>query len=248
MSGYGAFARYYDRLTENVSYQKRADYFWKLIQKFKSSGPILLDLACGTGSLSAALARRGCDVIGVDASEDMLLQAREKTAAHPEWGVLYLCQPMTQLDLFGTVDTTICALDSINHLTEPELVRQTFQKVSLFTAPGGLFLFDVNTPYKHREILGSHCYIYEFEDLFCAWQNFFEEETCTVTMQLDFFSAKNKHYVREQEYIRERAYTQEELSRWLEEAGFDLLAVYGEDSLEPPEPDCQRWIFAARKK
>ena len=248
MNGYEAFARYYDELTKNVSYQKRADYFLQLIQKFGSSGPILLDLACGTGSLSVELARRGCDVIGVDASEDMLLQAREKTAEHPEWGVLYLCQPMTQLDLFGTVDTTICALDSINHLTDPDLVRQTFQKVSLFTAPGGLFLFDVNTPYKHRDILRNCCYIYEFDDLFCAWQNFFEEETCSVTMQLDFFSAQKKHYVREQEYIRERAYSKEALSQWLKEAGFDLLAIYGEDTMEPPKPDCQRWIFVARKE
>ena len=167
---------------------------------------------------------------------------------HPEWDILYLCQPMTDLDLFGTVDTTICALDSINHLTDPVQVRQAFQKVSLFTAPGGLFLFDVNTPYKHREILGNSCYVYEFDDLFCAWQNFFEEETCSVTVQLDFFSEENGHYVREQEYITERAYTRGELSQWLKQAGFDLLAVYGEDSMKPPAPDCQRWIFAARKK
>ena len=96
--------------------------------------------------------------------------------------------------------------------------------------------------------MGGRCYIYEFDDLFCAWQNFFEEETCTVAMQLDFFSAQKKHYVREQEYIRERAYSREELSQWLEEAGFELLAIYGEDTMEPPKPDCQRWIFAARKK
>ena len=248
MRGYGAFAWYYDELTENVSYQKRADYFLQLIEKFGSSGPIVLDLACGTGSLSMELAQRGCDVIGVDASEDMLSVAQEKAMDHPEWDILYLCQSMTELDLFGTVDTTICALDSINHLTDPRQVQQTFQKVSLFTAPGGLFLFDANTPYKHRELLGNSCYIYEFDDLFCAWQNIFEEATCTVTVQLDFFSEENGHYIREQEYIVERAYTQEELSQWLEQAGFELLAVYGEDSLDPPAPDCQRWIFAARKK
>ena len=112
MRGYGAFAWYYDELTENVSYQKRADYFLQLIEKFGSSGPIVLDLACGTGSLSMELAQRGCDVIGVDASEDMLSVAQEKAMEHPEWDILYLCQSMTELDLFGTVDTTICALDS----------------------------------------------------------------------------------------------------------------------------------------
>ena len=90
-------------------------------------------------------------------------------------------------------------------------------------------MFDANTPYKHREVLGNSCYIYEFDDLFCAWQNFFEEATCTVTVQLDFFSEENGHYIREQEYIVERAYTQEELSQW-RTAGFKLLAVYGEDS------------------
>lgn len=244
--GYGPLAWYYDELTENVSYSERADYFSKLIEKFGTSGSILLDLACGTGSLSVEFAQRGWDVIGVDGSEDMLSVAMEKSAGTE--GILYLCQPMTDLDLFGTVDTTICALDSINHLTDSALVRQTFEKVSLFTAPGGLFLFDVNTPYKHREILGDTCYVYEFEDLFCTWQNFYEEDSCSVTMQLDFFTQEKDHYIREQECITERAYTREELTQWLEEAGFELLAVYGEDCFCAPAEDCQRWIFAARKK
>jgi len=174
--------------------------------------------------------------------------AMEKLAEQPELDILYLCQSMTDLDLYGTVDTIVCALDSLNHLTDPELVKKTFQSVSLFTAPGGLFLFDVNTPYKHREVLGNSCYVYEFDDLFCAWQNFYEEETGTVTIQLDFFEEENGVYHREQEVITERAYSREELTQWLEEAGFSLLAVFGEDSMVEPAEDCQRWIFAARKK
>lgn len=248
MSGYGAFAWYYDELTENISYADRAAYFLQIAQRFGTSGPIVLDLACGTGSLSEELAKQGCDVIGVDASEEMLSVAQEKAAQHPEWDILYLCQSMTDLDLFGTVDTTICALDSINHLTDPELVRRTFEKVSLFTAPGGLFLFDVNTPYKHQNILGNNCYVYEYDDLFCAWQNFLDEDTGTVTMQLDFFLEEKGHYVRQQELITERAYSQEQLFQWLEQAGFSVLAVYGADRFTPPEPDCQRWVFAARKR
>ena len=248
MSGYGAFAWYYDELTENISYADRAAYFLQIAQRFGTSGPIVLDLACGTGSLSEELAKQGCDVIGVDASEEMLSVAQEKAAQHPKWDILYLCQSMTDLDLFGTVDTTICALDSINHLTDPELVRLTFEKVSLFTAPGGLFLFDVNTPYKHQNILGNNCYVYEYDDLFCAWQNFLDEDTGTITMQLDFFLEEKGHYVRQQELITERAYSQEQLSQWLEQAGFSVLAVYGADRFTPPEPDCQRWVFAARKR
>jgi len=248
MSGYGPFAWYYDELTENVSYEERAAYFTGLMEHFGTSGPIVLDLACGTGSLSEPLAKAGYDVIGIDNSEEMLAVAMEKLAEQPELDILYLCQSMTDLDLYGTVDTIVCALDSLNHLTDPELVKKTFQSVSLFTAPGGLFLFDVNTPYKHREVLGNSCYVYEFDDLFCAWQNFYEEETGTVTIQLDFFEEENGVYHREQEVITERAYSREELTQWLEEAGFSLLAVFGEDSMVEPAEDCQRWIFAARKK
>ena len=248
MTGYGPFAWYYDELTENVSYEERAAYFLKLVEHYGSSGNIVLDLACGTGSLSEPLAKAGCDVIGIDNSEDMLAVAMEKLAAQPELDILYLCQSMTDLDLYGTVDTTICALDSLNHLTDSEQVKKTFQSVSLFTAPGGLFLFDVNTPYKHREVLGNSCYVYEFDDLFCSWQNFYEEETGIVTVQLDFFEEEEGAYHREQEVITERAYSCEELTQWLEEAGFALLDVFGEDSMDPPADDCQRWIFAARKK
>ncbi len=150
---------------------------------------------------------------------------------HPEWDILYLCQSMTELDLFGTVDTTICALDSINHLTDPRQVQQTFQKVSLLQRRADCFCL-MRIP---RISIGKYwATVVIFMSLticFALGRIFFEEATCTVTVQLDFFSEENGHYIREQEYIVERAYTQEELSQWLEQAGFELLAVYGEDSL-----------------
>ena len=246
---YSAFAGFYDELTGNISYEERAKYFHKLIQQFKTEGPILLDLACGTGSLSVEFARLGYDVIGVDNSADMLSVALEKKY-EAEQDILFLCQDMTELDLYGTVDTTVCALDSINHVTDPKAVRKIFQNVSLFTVPGGLFLFDVNSPYKHREVLGNNTFVYDCDNVYCVWQNEYKEETQTVNISLDFFAydEESDSYTRSSEQFSERAYEPAWLEELLDKCGFDLLAVYGDDSMEAPTAETQRLIYAARKR
>jgi 2-polyprenyl-3-methyl-5-hydroxy-6-metoxy-1,4-benzoquinol methylase len=141
MAGYAEFAAYYDQLTANVDYRRRASYFHNLIKTYqspKSSGNLLLDLACGTGSLSVELSRLGYDVIGVDASPEMLSQAMAKNSGQDRQ-ILYLCQEMPQLDLYGTIDVAVCALDSLNHLTELRDLRRTIERVSLFLNPEGCF-------------------------------------------------------------------------------------------------------------
>lgn len=250
MTGYSAFAYFYDRLTANISYQERAGYFHGLIEKYRRvPGNILLDLACGTGSLTFPLGELGYDMIGVDCSQDMLSVAMEKQA---ELGTshLFLCQDMTELDLYGTVDITVCALDSLNHLTDPSQVQRAMNKVSLFTVPGGLFLFDVNTPYKHREILGNNTFVYDCDQVFCVWQNSLAPETGTVTMDLDLFEREKNgtRYVRKGESFQERAYSRDEILGFLRNAGFCLEAVLGDDTLEPPTPTTQREIYVARKE
>ena len=246
---YSAFAGFYDELTGNISYEERAKYFDAIIKEFYTEGPILLDLACGTGSLSVELSRLGYDVIGVDNSADMLSVAMQKRYETGQ-DILFLCQDMTELDLYGTVDTTVCALDSINHVTDPKHVRKFFQGVSLFTVPGGLFLFDVNSPYKHRQVLGNNTFVYDVDSVYCVWQNEYEEETGIVNISLDFFAydEESDSYSRSSEQFRERSYEPQWLEALLDETGFDVLAVYGDDSREAPKEDTQRLIYVARKR
>lgn len=244
---YENFAAYYDLLTENVEYEKRAEYVCGLLSELGVPDGLLLDLACGTGRLSVLLAKRGYEVIGVDQSADMLCEARENAAGSGA-ELLLLCQRMEELDLYGTIRSCVCTLDSINHLLSPDAVRNTFQKVSLFLEPGGVFLFDVNTPYKHEAVLGDETFVYDLDEVFAVWRNQYYPETREVGITLDFFEADEECYYRSSEEFRERAYTDEELTAWLLESGFEVLHRFEELSHEPPKADTQRIVYAARKK
>lgn len=239
---YSVFSGYYDALTENVGYQVRAEYFDALIQKYMSNAHLLVDLACGTGSLSLCLAGKGYEVIGVDRSPEMLAQAFQKAAAE-EKDILFLCQDMRSLDLYGTNDVTICALDSLNHILSLEELETIFQRVNLFTNKDGLFIFDVNTIYKHREILANNTFVYDYDDLYCVWQNSYEEKKHQVEISLDFFERDKDVYYRTSETFSERAYEVEELKSLAERTGFEVLAIYGEDTFLPPKEDTQRIVF-----
>ena len=148
MNNYSRFAQYYDLLTENIDYNARADYFDSIVEKFGGVRGILLDLGCGTGSLTECMARKGYDVLGIDLSQEMLTVALDKKF-ESELPIQYLHQDMRKIDLYGTVDVTICALDALNHLGGLDDVDKTFERVSLFTNPDGLFIFDMNTPLIH---------------------------------------------------------------------------------------------------
>ena len=246
MSGYGVFAEYYDKLTENVAYPKRADYFRTLLSAQGVTGGTLLDLACGTGRLLLEMAAYGFDVIGVDASAEMLCAAQSKPQIM-KLRPLLLCQTMQTLDLYDTVDAAVCALDSVNHLTDPRDVQAAFKRVSLFLNPGGVFVFDVNTVYKHKAVLANNSFVYDMEGLYCVWQNRLDEKTDTVEITLDFFEEDDGAYVRSTETITERAYPLEDLQAWLEEAGLTLLNVYEELTQSPPKSDTQRAVFVCKK-
>lgn len=247
MSGYSAFARFYDKLTANIDYRKRGEYFNEIIKKFKTTKEnILLDLACGTGSISEVMADLGYDVVGVDNSEEMLGIAMEKKFDSGS-GVQYLCQDMCRLDMFGTVDVTVCALDSINHLPSIDDVRRVFEGVAFFSELGGLFIFDVNTLYKHREILADNTFTYEAEGIYCVWENTLNRETDEVRMNLEFFEElENGLYERSSDSFSEKAYSEEELEKLLAETGFELLGKYGDDTFEAPAEKTQRIVYAAR--
>ena len=246
MSGYDCFAAFYDALTQNVDHAARSKTYHSLLVQHGMTDGILLDLACGTGSMSVQMASYGYDVIGVDASEAMLAVAQQK-AMESGRQILFLHQPMQQLDLYGTVRGTICVLDSLNHLTRKADVEQTIRRVSLFTEPDGLFLFDVNTVYKHRQILADHTFVLETEDVFCVWQN----TPCrydTVSITLDFFEKDGDAYFRSTETFRERAYESDWLRSVLEQNGFSVLDILDQDTMSAPCAESQRLLFVAEKK
>lgn len=247
MAGYDRFAAVYDSLTENVGYAQRADYLFMLLQNAGCGQGTLLDLACGTATLSTLLCDKGYEVVAVDGSFEMLSVAREKCAPYGD-RILLLCQDMTELDLFGTVDCAVCSLDSINHLTDEEDVRECFGLVSLFMNQGGVFIFDVNTPYKHREVLGDNTFVYEDDGVFCVWQNDYCEDDCSVEITLDIFSEQEDgSYLREEECFCERAYTDAHLTAMLEEAGFSVEKRYGEMTQQAPAETEQRVYYVCRK-
>ncbi len=250
MSGYGAgLAENYDSFIGDVDYNARADYLLAAFERERVAPELLLDLGCGTGSLAVCLARRGISVIGVDASPDMLMLARDK-AMHAGLDILFLEQDMRHLDLYGTVSGAVCSLDGINHLSSERDVRAVFERLRLFVQPGGLFVFDVNTEYKHREVLGDNSFVYEDEerDVLCVWRNRYDAPCLSTEIMLDFFiPTSNGFYERVSEDFTEQYYSAEALERNLSKAGFDLLDVFDDLSLHSPGPQCQRMTLIAKR-
>lgn len=245
MSNYGDFACVYDLLTSEIDYQKRAEYFDQVILRHGGFHGILLDLGCGTGKLSEAMSGLGYDVIGVDNSEEMLSAALEKKL-QSGGDIIYLNQDMTELDLYGTVDAAVSALDSLNHLTDYDDFCTALEKVSLFLHPDGVFVFDVNTCYKHRKILADNTFVYDYGDVYCAWQNSHREND-VIQMDLDIFVTEDgENYLRMEDHFSERAYDEGQIEEALHKAGLEIQAIYGEDSFEPPGDGEQRLIYVVK--
>ncbi|MBR0112987.1 MAG: methyltransferase domain-containing protein [Clostridia bacterium] len=243
---YGKFAGFYDELTLNAGYDERAGYYASILASCGIDGGILLDLGCGTGSMSVRMAKKGYSVIGADISPDMLMLAREK-AYEAGADILFLNQDMTELDLYGTINACISVLDCINHLGSPGQVKKAFERVSLFTEPGGVFVFDVNTVYKHRNVLADNTFVYETDDVYCVWQNSLLPED-TVEITLDFFEKHGDSYMRESETFTERAYPLEDIRALLESSGFEVLSVYEDMKFTPVKEDSEKAVFVARKR
>lgn len=241
--GYDAIASVYDRLNGEIDYEEWADFFEACFDRFLEKRPeLVLDLACGTGRMSRTLAERGYDMIGVDGSEAMLAEAYGQGG-----GILYLQQDMRELELYGTVGAVVCCLDSINYLLEKEDVSRVFSLVHNYLDPNGLFLFDVNTPYKFENIYGDQAYILEDETAFCGWQNEYDPETGICDFYLSLFEEqRDGSYLRSDEHQRERCYDRETLKRLLEQNGLELLGIYGDYDFSEPREDTERYYIAAR--
>ncbi len=244
---YDNFSRFYDMLTDNVEYEKRADYFCRLLSMCGIKEGILLDLGCGTGSVSVKMAEKGFDVIGVDSSIGMLNAAQQKMFESGRH-MLLLNQKMQEIDLYGTVDCAICVLDGINHLDSAEDVRKTFEKVSLFMNPGGAFAFDVNTIHKHKNVLADNAFVFEPDGLFCVWQNNYNSSDNSVEISLDFFEEEDGVYYRTGESFSERAYELDEIKKWLEDSGFEVVGIFDDLTTDEVRADSEKAVFLARKK
>lgn len=240
---YNRFAQYYDALTENVDYSGYAHRLDELIKQFRPGSKLIVDLACGTGSISVLLDKMGYDVIAVDASADMLSAAQSKDAKN----VLWLCQSMQKLDLYGTVDAMVCVLDSVNHVTDETELQAAFDRAALFLEPGGLFIFDVNTIFKHKNILADSTFVYDTDSVYCVWQNETSPDGLTK-ISLDFFEQDGGAYYRSEETFFERGYEREKLIKMLERSGLAVLGEFDGYTSAPPNYESQRILFVTDKK
>ena len=242
MNCYDALAANYDALTGDVEYEKRADFLEKLFRRSRIPVHTVLDLACGTGTMTWILTGRGYEMIGVDGSEEMLAAAMSKSGSVEGIAPVFLHQSMPRLDLYGTVDGAICCLDSLNYLTDPKDVQRTFDRLRLFIAPGGVLIFDINTVEKLRALDGQ-VFLDETEDSYCVWRPEYRRGICTYYMDL-FQLADDDSWERSLEIHRERAYTVEELTAWLKAAGFGEIRTYGDMKLRRPGENEQRIYFS----
>ncbi len=246
---YESFAHLYDEFMQTIPADEWADYIEQLFEKHQLRPHLVLDLACGTGSLALELNRRGYDMIGVDGSEEMLQQAGEKAEnAGKSEEILFLLQDMREFELYGTVDAIVCTCDSLNYLLEEEDIRQVFALAENYLDQGGLFLFDMNTEYKYRQILGEQTFADTTEDGAFIWDNYFYEDEKINEYQVTFFEEmKNGLYRRSEETHYQKAYRPEDIRKWLEEAHLKVEGIYDSFTLNQPDEKSERITFVARE-
>lgn len=249
---YEALSGWYDAFTDDVPYAEWADRLCTLLPACgcpPKQGKLVLDLACGTGTLTCLLAGRGYEMIGADASAEMLEVAGRKALELPDGAErpVFLCQRAEKLDLYGTIDACICCLDSVNYLTDRAVLAEAFRRVSLFMNPGGVFLFDFNTPFHFRDISGKS-YVRETEDAYCVYTAEYTESTRLCCHYVDLFVLMRPGvYSRAQEIHRERAYTLRILKPLLTAAGFTDIRCTSALTGGEPAPDEKRVVVTARK-
>ena len=245
MDAYGALAECYDRLTNDVDYDAVVDFYFSILNREGLRPKTVVDLACGTGSVTLRLAQRGLSVIGVDLSEDMLCVATSKLT---EWenAPSFVCQDLTQLHLPKGVDLAVCALDSLDYIIDPEDCKKAIQQIYKVLNPGGCFIFDVNTPEKLQAMDGQ-TFLDEDDDVYCVWRGEFDADTNICTYGMDIFQRHGALWERSGEIHQEYAYSQEQLTSFLKDAGFTSVEIFGDRRLDAPAAGEQRIYFKARK-
>ena len=245
MNAYGALAASYDRLTNDVDYEGWVDFAHAILEKEGLKVRTVADLACGTGSATRLLAQRGYRVTAVDLSEDMLTEAMDK-CSDLENLPTFVHQNLAQLRLPRAVDMAVCFLDSLDYILNPDdcaaAIRQTYRALN----PGGIFIFDVNTPEKLRAMDGQ-VFLDEDDDVYCVWRGEFDDETNICSYGMDLFQREGEVWVRSFEEHQEYAYSVEQLKGYLKVAGFTRIEVYADRQFCAPREGEQRVWFKARK-
>ena len=250
MEAYTSFAEVYDQFMDNVPYREWADFLQEILQKEGINDGLVLDLGCGTGSMTEELAGRGYDIIGVDNSEDMLEIAMEKRQESGH-DILYLLQDMQEFELYGTVRAVVSVCDSVNYVTEKEELEQVFRLVNNYLDPGGIFVFDFNTEYKYREVLGDRTIAENREDSSFIWDNYYYEEEHMNEYELTLFiqeTDQKELYHKYQETHFQRAYTLEEIRELLEKSGLRFVAAYEDYTKKAPGKGSERICVVPREQ
>ena len=245
MDAYQKLAKSYDRLTNDVDYEATVDFYMQILEREGVTPRTVVDLACGTGSVTAVLARKGYEVTGVDMSEEMLTEAMAKVM-DMEKPPRFVCQKLQELKLPRAVDMAVCALDSLDYITNPEDCAEAIRRTWKALNPGGIFIFDVNTPEKLRA-MDDQVFLDEDDDVYCVWRGEFDAQTNICSYGMDLFQREGEVWHRSFEEHREYAYSAEQLIGYLKAAGFTHIEVYADRLFEAPREGEQRIYIKARK-
>ena len=245
MNAYHDLAASYDRLTNDVNYEAIVAFYQQILEKEHVQPKSALDLACGTGSVALLLAKKYQRVIGVDMSEEMLTVAYQRAEEQMHRPV-YICQKLQALHIPRAVDMAVCALDGLDYILDPADCQEAIHRVYKALNPGGIFIFDVNTPEKLRA-MDDQVFLDEDDDVYCVWRGEFDARTNICTYAMDLFQRQGEVWHRSYEEHREYAYSQAQLTEYLKAAGFTHIRVYADGKLEAPGEGEQRIYFSARK-
>lgn len=249
MEAYQNFARVYDMFMDNIDYDSWSKYLLNILQEHKITDGLLLELGCGTGSITERMAAAGYDMIGVDLSEDMLQIAQEKKM-ESGYDILYLLQDMCEFELYGTVRAVLCVCDSLNYLLEEEEVLETFRLVNNYLDPGGVFIFDINTIYKYETVMGETTIAENREDGSFIWDNYYDSEEMINEYELALFIPEGEDglYRKYEEVHYQRAYSLEHIKMMIEEAGMIFEGAYDAFTKNPPTETSERICIVAREQ
>ena len=248
MDAYTSFARVYDTFMDNIPYEEWAVYLTGLLNEYGVNDGLVLDHGCGTGNMTELLAKEGYDMIGVDNAEEMLEIAMEKREKSGH-DILYLLQDMREFELYGTVRAVVSVCDSVNYIDEEEDLTEVFRLVNNYLDPGGVFIFDFNTLYKYREILGDRTIAENREDCSFIWDNYYYEEERINEYELSIFIREKENLFRRYEETHfQRGYTLDEMIRMIKDSGLEFVTAYDAFTREAPKEDSERIYVIAREK
>ena len=245
MNAYHALAASYDRLTADVDYEAIVAFYHQILKQENVRPRSAIDLACGTGSVALLLAEEYDRVIGVDMSEEMLTVAFQRAVEQGK-NLQFICQRLQEMTLPRAVDLAVCALDGLDYILDPGDCQKAIRRVYKALNPGGIFIFDVNTPEKLRAMDGQ-VFLDEDDDVYCVWRGEFDEQTNICSYGMDLFQREGEKWYRSFEEHREYAYSAQQLTSYLKAAGFTHIRIYADGRLEAPAPGEQRIYISARK-